>query len=197
MLQFIETIRVVDGTPQGIEWHQARMNETYHHFFPTSEIPSISHWLHDMTRPEGITKVRIVYGKEGIADMTLQPYTPKPIHSLKLVTDDTIDYSYKSTNRSHLNRVLAQKENCDDVIIVKNGLLTDTSYTNIALFDGKRWITPRTPLLKGTMRARLLAEGKITEQDITPHDIDRFRSIALFNAMLDMGSIVVDCSKIS
>lgn len=33
-----------------------------------------------------------------------------------------IDYSYKSTDRTELNRLTAQKGDCDDIVIVKNGL---------------------------------------------------------------------------
>ena len=44
----------------------------------------------------------------------------------------------------------------DDILIIKNGFITDTSIANILFFDGKKWITPKKPLLKGTVRERLL-----------------------------------------
>ena len=65
----------------------------------------------------------------------------REIRSLKVVVDDRIDYSFKSADRSSLNRLTAQKGDCDEIIIVKNGLVTDTSFTNIAVFDGEQWLT--------------------------------------------------------
>ena len=85
----------------------------------------------------------------------------RSIRTLKLVTANHIDYRYKSTDRSELNRLTAQKGNCDDIVIVKNGFITDTSFTNLALFDGHQWLTPAHPLLAGTQRALLLEQGKI------------------------------------
>lgn len=42
--------------------------------------------------------------------------------------------------RQHIGDILAaQKGDCDEIIIIKNGLVTDTSFTNIAIYkDGKR-----------------------------------------------------------
>lgn len=104
-----------------------------------------------------------------------------------MVADDTITYDYKSTDRSRLNALVAQKGNCDDIIIVKHGLLTDTSFTNLAIFDGKHWLTPRHPLLPGTKRAALLDKGMIQEADITLEDLRNANKVSLFNAMIEFG----------
>ena len=98
---------------------------------------------------------------------------------------------YKSTDRSRLNALVAQKGNCDDIIIVKHGLLTDTSFTNLAIFDGKHWVTPRHPLLPGTKRAALLDKGMIQEADITLEDLRNANKVSLFNAMIDFGEIEI------
>lgn len=72
---------------------------------------------------------------------------------------DTIDYRYKSTDRKELEALYALRGNQDDVLIVRNNLLTDTSIANVALEKEGVWYTPRTPLLKGTKRALLLEQG--------------------------------------
>ena len=100
-------------------------------------------------------------------------------------------YGYKSTDRSRLNALVAQKGNCDDIIIVKHGLLTDTSFTNLAIFDGKHWVTPRHPLLPGTKRAALLDKGMIQKADITLEDLRNTNKVSLFNAMIDFGEIEI------
>ena len=72
----------------------------------------------------------------------------------------------KLRQRGKLNELFAKKGSCDDVIIVRNGLITDSSYANLIFFDGREWITPKVPLLEGTCRARLLASGKIKTGNI-------------------------------
>ena len=76
---------------------------------------------------------------------------------------------------------------CDEIIIVKNGLITDTSFTNLALFDGNRWLTPKPPLLLGPKRAQLLEAGIIEEAELTLEDLRKAEKVSLFNAMIDFG----------
>ena len=75
------------------------------------------------------------------------------------------------------------KEKCDDILIVMNGLITDTSLSNLVFYNGATWVTPKKPLLKGTCRERLLEEGQITECDIHVNEINRFIGCKLINAM--------------
>lgn len=98
---------------------------------------------------------------------------------------DEIDYSHKYANRTALQYLLQKKGKADDVLIVKNGWLTDTSYSNVAFFDGLQWFTPSKPLLKGTKRAALLQQKKIIEADIRPQDLKQFEKVRLVNAMME------------
>ena len=66
--------------------------------------------------------------------------------------------------------LLANKD-VDEVIIEKNGYLTDTTIANIAFFDGKQWFTPEKPLLKGTMRAKLIEEGFLQTKNIKSEEL--------------------------
>ena len=99
------------------------------------------------------------------------------------------DYTYKSCDRSALNALFGQRAGADDVLIVRRGLITDTSIANIALWNGSRWETPEAPLLEGTMRAYLLDEGLITPCAIRPQDLPRYTRVRLFNAMISFGEI--------
>jgi len=78
-----------------------------------------------------------------------------------------------------------QRQNFDDVLIVKQGYITDTSYSNIVFWDGEKWITPETFLLPGTQRSRLIQEGLIFPAEVKPADIKYFSHAKLINAMLD------------
>ena len=82
-----------------------------------------------------------------------------------------------------------------DVLIVRNNLLTDTSIANVALEKEGVWYTPRTPLLKGTKRALLLEQGVLTECDIPSDEISSYSHIALFNAMIDFQSLVLEINR--
>src|SRR5690606_14853325 len=97
----------------------------------------------------------------GVIETRITPYEVRAVTSLKIIHDDTIDYSLKYEDRSSIDNLFAKRNNCDDILIIKNGFVTDASYSNIAFYDGSRWITPAQPLLKGTMRQHLLDTGVI------------------------------------
>ena len=132
-------------------------------------------------------KARVVYGESGVESIEYAPYSMREIHSLQVIEDDNITYNFKSTNRDCLNALAARKGSCDEVIIVKRGLVRDTSYTNVALYDGKLWLTPRQPLLLGTKRAYLLEKKLIQEADLTLDDLRKAQKVSLFNAMIELG----------
>jgi 4-amino-4-deoxychorismate lyase len=77
-------------------------------------------------------------------------------------------------------------KSADEILIIKNGFVTDTSFSNIVFFDGIKWITPSTYLLNGTQRQQLLQQGAIIEEEIRPSDLKHFRFAKLINAMLDL-----------
>ena len=93
--------------------------------------------------------------------------------------------------------MFAQRENCDDIIIVKNGLVTDSFAANLLFFNGKDWVTPTTPLLKGTKRQLLLDRGIIIEKEIMEEDVFGFQKVGLINAMIDFEEMpIVSVEKI-
>ena len=191
--QFVETIKIKDGKAQSVAYHQARMERTIRHFFPQlsrTSMPSLKELLNPKEGME-LYKARVLYGEHGVETVEYALYTMRKIASLQVVTDETIEYDFKSTDRSHLNALSAMKGNCDEVIIVKYGLVTDTSFTNLAIYDGSRWITPKHPLLLGTKRACLLKHGIIQEADITLQDLKKAQSIRLFNAMIEFGEMEI------
>ena len=195
--QFVETIKIKNGKALALPYHQARMERTIRRFFPSfpsfTSFPSIASAdikLSSLISPKeemNLYKARVVYGAQGVEAIEYAPYKMKEIHFLKVVEDDSIDYTYKSTDRSALNALAAQKGDCDEIIIIKNGLITDTSFTNLALFDGNRWLTPKHPLLLGTKRAQLLEAGIIEEAELTLEDLRKAEKVSLFNAMIDFG----------
>lgn len=197
--QFVETIKIKGGEAQAIAYHQDRMERTIRHFFPSlnnaTSMPSLEK-LVAPTADMDFYKARVVYGEQGVKDITYAAYAMREIKSLQVVENDAITYDYKSTDRSSFNALVAQKGGCDEIIIVKHGLLTDTSFTNLAIYDGNHWITPKHPLLLGTKRAALLDKGIIQEADITLNDLQNAVKVSLFNAMIEFGEREVSIGNV-
>ncbi|MBX2897822.1 MAG: aminotransferase class IV [Cyclobacteriaceae bacterium] len=133
----------------------------------------------------GLFKVRVVYDEQ-VKQVEFVPYQPKPVKSLKLIFSDSICYSHKFENRKALNELFVQRGNCDDIIIVKNGFVTDASYANLIFRKDNNWYAPTTFLLNGTMRAFLINTGRVTVTEIRVEDLVRYEACKLVNSMLGM-----------
>jgi 4-amino-4-deoxychorismate lyase len=97
------------------------------------------------------------------------------------VVSITQDYTYKCLKRDWLDSL---RGSADEAILIKDGLLKDTTIANIALkIDGK-WLTPKEPLLRGTTRQRLLDEGKIIPANLRVEDLKNSQNFAIMNALL-------------
>ena len=185
MYPFVESIRAENGKIQNLSYHQQRLDRTYAHIYGVSSpfrLAQLIKYPDDLNNEK--VKLRFLYGKRSYR-YEIETYKPKHIKTLQIVFDNKINYSFKKTRRNDIKRLLARKNDCDDILIVKNGYITDTSTANICFFNGKSWLTPDTPLLEGTCRARLLKEGRIQEACITLEHIPFFESFCLINAMIE------------
>lgn len=183
MFPLFETICVERGKILHLHYHQRRYQEAYMRYWGKKPATTITDgFILPKHCDVGKYKLRIGYN-EFAKKAEIEPYTLKHIERLKIVVADTLDYSLKYTDRTELTSLLLQKHDCHDVLIIKNGMVTDSSFCNIVFFDGKEWLTPSTPLLQGTARARLLEQGLIKEIAIAVEDIKSFCSFRLINAM--------------
>jgi 4-amino-4-deoxychorismate lyase len=132
----------------------------------------------------GFVKCNIHYGPD-IEQVRFSKYEKRIIRSLKMVDGSGIDYHLKFSDRSALDSLYALRGNCDEVIIVIDGFVTDTSMANLIFSDRLHWITPVNPLLKGTCRNRMVAGGGIIEKEIPVADLYRYAGCKLINAMRD------------
>lgn len=179
-LLLLETIRVEDGKIHNLFYHQKRCDQSRQTLFGSKDTLELSSKIE--APKEGLYRCRILYG-EKLHSVEYLPYTPKEIDSLKIVSSD-IKYAHKYANRDDLNALLISNPDVDEVIIEQEGVLTDTTIANIAFYDGKQWITPKKPLLQGTMRAKLIDEGLLKTADISKEDLHHYTHVALMNAMI-------------
>jgi len=144
----------------------------------------------------GLYKCRVLY-QDTIEVIELHKYQIRPINSVKLVHHDSIDYSYKYENRTELSELFSNRGEADDILIIRDGFVTDSYYCNVAFRDSDgHWRTPSTPLLHGTKRRQLLDSGLIIEQDIRVDDLPRFSEVSLFNSMIELGEVRIPIQNI-
>lgn len=197
MYQLLETIKCNNGKLFNMEFHQARFEKAFKEYFKMStkinlfeciEIPEFA--------KNGLFRCRVTYSEQ-IEKIEFIPHQYREIKSLKLVEDNEIDYRFKYAGREKLLQLFGNHGDCDDIIIVKNGCVTDSFAANLIFFDGKKWWTPDTPLLAGTQRKKLLTEGQIFERRITTSDISKYSKVGLINALNDFDEMpVIDIANI-
>jgi len=196
MFQLIETIKVSNGLLQNLPYHNSRLNRARSELFNAADELDIEKLVHvPASMNKGIYRCTLTYSKE-IGEINFQLYSIRKIKTLKIVTDNSIEYSYKYADRTSLNKLLELKDDCDEIVIVKNNYITDTSFTNLIFFDGVKWCTPDSPLLRGTKREKLLEQGMITETKICLDDLTKYSRVGLINAMLEPGEITVDIENL-
>jgi len=184
MFPLFESIRVENGKAQLIEYHQERMERSLHALEHKLEF-SLSECIQKQSfDAEKRYKLRLNYNKKDFS-INITEYKPRKIKRLHIIEDNSIDYSLKYSNRTAIEKHMKKRGKTEDIIIVKNNEITDTSFSNLIFFDGKKWLTPKNPLLRGVMRTYLLEKGIIEEKKIYPQDISAFDSFMLINAMLD------------
>lgn len=177
---FLETILCDHGIAHNLFYHQKRLNTTLQKFNIKT-----NYTLSKLILPpdQALYRCRFLYNDSSYT-IEYHPYIPKQITSLRLIHDNTLDYSSKYSDRNALNKLFDARDGCDDILIVKNGYLTDTTTANIALYINNQWLTPITPLLEGTTRSRLIDEGKIVPSPLGVSDLLKAQKIALMNAMI-------------
>ncbi|MDR1762139.1 MAG: aminodeoxychorismate synthase component I [Bacteroidales bacterium] len=183
---FVESLRIENGKICNHELHEERMQKTAFFYYGTKPVLNIDLSLIPPDLQQGRIKCRIIYAADIIA-VEYHAYQLKEIKSLRIVEDNNVEYSHKTINRDCLNSLFEQRNGADDIIIVKNGKITDSSSANLVFesFDGELF-TPKTYLLAGTKRQFLLQNGTIKEKEITVRDIPLYKKVYKINAMIDV-----------
>jgi len=196
MSLLIESIKVVNGEFFNLSYHEQRMHLSLKMLCGDAEPVNLEGFLNKFQRPTaGVYKCRIEYD-DRTKDVEFVPYQPKPVNSLRIVEHDRINYEFKYKDRKTIDRLFELRKDCDDILIVRRGFITDTSYCNILFKKDGQWVTPWSALLKGTQRQNLLDRNIIIEEDLTPEDIKTFRKFKLINAMLEFDGPEIDVSHI-
>ncbi|MEG1580770.1 MAG: aminotransferase class IV, partial [Bacteroidaceae bacterium] len=104
------------------------------------------------------------------------------------VVGDKLDYHFKYEDRSRMNAL--KSTHCtlagEDILILQDGFVTDTSFCNVVFENRRGLFTPSTPLLHGTKRQYLLDTGRIQACLIRESEILQYENVYLINAMIDL-----------
>jgi 4-amino-4-deoxychorismate lyase len=196
MSLLLESIKLQDGEFRNLFYHERRMNRALKFLCGVQDHFYLEEFLKNIDVPkQGLHKCRIVYDDTS-RDVEFIPYQYKTINSLRIIEHDRVSYEFKYADRKLLNRLFDLRKDCDDILIIKRGLVTDASFANILFRRGKRWYTPWSALLKGTMRANLLERDLIQEEEIRVEDIKTFDSFKLINAMVEFDNPEIDINHI-
>lgn len=195
---FFESISFEKGKASLLEYHYHRMRHTIKTELSLGKIgdkqrekiesflDTTMFFLRTLIPPssKGYFKCRVTYNPYNIDNKSVKfiPYELSPIKTLQLVDGDNIIYDRKYSDRSQINRLFKKRGSNDDILIVRKGMITDSSYCNILFFDGKGWVTPPS-LLPGVQKAFLLDQKMIREIPIKERDIFKYKSFKLINAL--------------
>ncbi|WP_027376939.1 aminotransferase class IV [Kaistella palustris] len=190
MSRFIESIKVEDQKLFLADLHQKRINETFAHFGKEGSLDLAKIYKNLEHDEDGLFKLKITYSLEKDFRVQLIPYAISEINKISLVENNTYDYSFKFEDRKEFER-MKQKAKAEEIIIVKNNHITDTSYSNILFKKGKDWFTPNTFLLNGVQRQHLLKTKKIKEAEITLQTLKDYSHFQIINAMNDFDDMFI------
>ncbi|ASE63163.1 aminotransferase class IV [Chryseobacterium indologenes] len=190
MSQFIESIKVEDQEIYLLELHQKRVNQTFSHFGKEDSIDLAKIYKNLDHDEDGLFKLRIAYDLDKRIRTQMIPYAIPEIQDFQLVENNSYDYSFKFEDRKELDK-MKMKSKAEEIIIVRNNHITDTSFSNLLFLKGKDWFTPTTYLLNGVQRQYLLKHKKIKEAEITLQNIKQFSHFQIINALNDFDDMFI------
>ncbi len=187
MSLFFESIKIENGKPANIFFHNERINKARRDLLKINNQLNLENIISIPQDLKNIVyKCRVFYDYE-IHKIEFVEYEKKNIKKLIAVNANEISYGYKFTDRSAIDKLKLENTNSaeEDILIIKNDIVTDTSFSNVLFYDGKDWFTPKECLLPGTQRAKMLSEKRVIERSIKRDDLFQYKKIKLINAMVE------------
>ncbi|MBK8054959.1 MAG: aminotransferase class IV [Saprospiraceae bacterium] len=196
MSLLVETIKLDHGCFINADLHEHRLNLARKFLFGILKPLSLVGYLRSLDVPvDGHYKCRIIYA-EDIVDYQISPSIIRTISTLRLVTNNDIVYSFKFLKRVDLDALFLEKGNADEILVCRNGLITDAYYYNVVFQKGDDYFTPSSPLLEGIQRQFLLNTQRISKKNIKAGDIYKYDYIHLINALTPLHAIKISVDHI-
>jgi para-aminobenzoate synthetase/4-amino-4-deoxychorismate lyase len=191
----LETLLWQPGTGfRNLKYHLQRLSASAEFFGIPVDIPRIRQQMIDAVAAQVRSlRVRCLVDSQGCLTCQLIPYQRMPLtRPVRLalapesIKSEDIWLRHKTDQRQRYTDLLKGcAANVDDVLLYnERHEITETSIANVVLRKNGRWVTPPLScgLLPGTMRQRLLDEGKIAEEVLTLDDLKN-AEIYLINSL--------------
>ncbi len=124
MPRLIESISLREGVIENMQAHRQRIHESLDACFHSQPRWNWDSEIARLSIPsKGWYKLRLVYDQFGV-EATFEPYSIRPIASLRIVVGNGIEYEHKFEDRRQLQELFHQRGDCDDVLIIRDGLVT-------------------------------------------------------------------------
>ncbi|MCB8984016.1 MAG: aminodeoxychorismate synthase component I [Ardenticatenaceae bacterium] len=183
-----------DGGYFLLERHVARLLDSATYFdFAVAETAvraALSELAAELTEA---CKVRLTLGRNGRIQLATEPLAagqlPEPVRlglAQQPVASDNVFLCHKTTHRQVYAAARESRPDCDEVILWnERGELTEAGSSNLVLeLDGGLWTPPAAcGLLPGTLRAEMLANGRVREKVLYLEDLARASQIYLLNSV--------------
>ncbi|KAE9533401.1 aminotransferase class IV family protein [Ursidibacter arcticus] len=176
-----ETLAVINGEFHHLYYHQQRVNNAFLHYFQSECNLNLSNISVPNAFRQGFFRCRVDYNQHNY-EINFYPYTPKKITQFKLVYTQNLDYQFKYSDRKRLD-LLKNQQNSDEIIIINNGLVSDSTIGNLLFLKKNKWYSSHHYLLKGTQLSYLLDIGEVKLTKITADDLWAYEKIMMVNAL--------------
>lgn len=175
-----ETIAIIDGLPQNLAFHQARMDNTIEKLFQKTSVFNLEEIIQVPTEYQnGLIKCRIDYNQQDF-NIIFSAYQRREIRNYQCVYLDNLDYTLKYTNRTIFEDINMIK---DEAVIIHDKKVTDCRIGNLIFFKDGIWYGSKNYLLKGTQLSRLLSENRVQLKEINADEIHQYEKVMMINAM--------------
>lgn len=183
MCQFplFETIAIIDGNIQNIEYHQARYHNACRNYLKIEPVLNLAEMISvPVEYQSGLVRCKVEYNSTE-CQIQFFPYQTKKIEFFQVVQCENLDYQFKYSNREIFANlpVLTNSE----VIVLNNGKVSDCTIGNLLFLKLGKWFSPADYLLKGTQLSRLLDEKRVELCSISAENLQDFEQVMMINAL--------------
>ncbi|MCK5776487.1 MAG: hypothetical protein KAH25_09930, partial [Bacteroidales bacterium] len=152
MSLLFESIQILDGIPQRLNYHNDRLNRSRNQLMCSHADLYIEDYLQvPQEFQNGKVKCRLNYGQD-VDKIEFANYQEKQFLDFRLINID-FNYDFKYCDRSAFENLRRTAQETTEFLLVKNGFISDSTFSNLIFKNIKgQWYTPNHPLLEGTQR---------------------------------------------
>lgn len=183
MCQFplFETIAIIDGNIQNIEYHQARYHNACRNYLKNEPVLNLAEIINVPVKYQsGLVRCKVEYNS---VEYQIQyfPYQAKRIEFFQLVQCENLNYQFKYTDREIFANFPISTNS--EVILLNDGKVSDCTIGNLLFLKNGKWFSPVDYLLKGTQLSRLLEKKRVELCRITADNLRDFEQVMMINAL--------------